>query len=316
MAGLKNGAGRWAVVLAGGEGERLKPFVSLWKGDALPKQYCDFDGEGTMLERALARAARLAPHERTLTVIGPGHGRHLARIPARLPGLFLEQPANRETGPGILLPAAHALKRDRDATLIFLPSDHFIDGEQAFAAQVESAAELAEARPDRLVLLAAEPEGPERDYGWVEPRRAVEGPRGPAYEIARFREKPGREEAERLHRGGALWNTMIMAVKARTLWAMARRRMAKAASAFEALLPAIGTVGERRATELVYEEIGPANFSRELLEPEAASVLALSLRGVKWSDWGRPARIVESLSRAGRIPSFPISALTGLDAAA
>ena len=49
------------LVLAGGEGKRLQPFIrSLGKG-TLPKQYINFIGTRSMLEHTLDRAERVIP---------------------------------------------------------------------------------------------------------------------------------------------------------------------------------------------------------------------------------------------------------------
>ena len=57
------------IVLAGGEGKRLQPFIkSLGKG-TLPKQYVNFIGNRSMLEHTLHRAEKLMPPARVFTVI-------------------------------------------------------------------------------------------------------------------------------------------------------------------------------------------------------------------------------------------------------
>src|SRR5262245_49701472 len=64
------------IVLAGGEGKRLQPFIkSLGKG-TLPKQYVNFIGSRSMLECTLHRAEKLMPSARLLTVISESHLRY------------------------------------------------------------------------------------------------------------------------------------------------------------------------------------------------------------------------------------------------
>lgn len=46
---------RWSIVLSGGEGERLRPWVEALLGKPRPKQYCSFLGRSTRLEHAAAR---------------------------------------------------------------------------------------------------------------------------------------------------------------------------------------------------------------------------------------------------------------------
>jgi len=64
------------IVLAGGEGKRLQPFVrSLGRG-TLPKQYVNFVGDRSMLEQTLQRGEKLIPSARLLTVIAESHLRY------------------------------------------------------------------------------------------------------------------------------------------------------------------------------------------------------------------------------------------------
>src|SRR5207247_4854391 len=116
----------WSIVLAGGEGERLKPFVRSWLGEAVPKQYCTFTGTRTLLEHTLDRAARIASAERTVTVVARGHERWTRELLGRgHPGLVVRQPANRDTAAGIFLPLTYVRAADPEAVVAILPSDHF-----------------------------------------------------------------------------------------------------------------------------------------------------------------------------------------------
>ena len=62
-----------ALILAGGEGKRLRPFVHLLRGDLLPKQYVNFIGRRSMLEHTLDRAERLVPRQRVFTIVNRNH---------------------------------------------------------------------------------------------------------------------------------------------------------------------------------------------------------------------------------------------------
>ena len=89
-----------ALVLAGGEGKRLRPFIHLLRGDLLPKQYVNFIGRRSMLEHTLERAEKLAAAQRVFTVINKSHlafpevRRQLAK---RSPNTTIMQEVNVET---------------------------------------------------------------------------------------------------------------------------------------------------------------------------------------------------------------------------
>jgi mannose-1-phosphate guanylyltransferase len=63
------------VILAGGDGTRLKSLIRQITGDERPKQFCSVIGGATLLEETQRRAAlQLAP-ERTLYVDDSGKNR-------------------------------------------------------------------------------------------------------------------------------------------------------------------------------------------------------------------------------------------------
>jgi mannose-1-phosphate guanylyltransferase len=67
-----HGAGlpaRCGIVLAAGEGKRLRSFVENLSGYALPKQYVNFTGKRSMLEHTFCRAQKMIPPERLFTVV-------------------------------------------------------------------------------------------------------------------------------------------------------------------------------------------------------------------------------------------------------
>src|SRR5512132_3939279 len=94
---------RCGIVLAAGEGNRLCSFVKKLRGYALPKQYVNFIGTRSMLEHTFYRAQKMIPAERLFTVVSQSHLRHpeVARqLSSRPMATLVQQPDNRDTGPG------------------------------------------------------------------------------------------------------------------------------------------------------------------------------------------------------------------------
>ncbi|HET7392970.1 MAG TPA: sugar phosphate nucleotidyltransferase, partial [Candidatus Binatia bacterium] len=117
----------WAIVLAGGEGTRVRGFLKQLCGGTGLKQFSPIIGRRSMLQHTLDRMQQLVPPERTLIVVGAHQSAEAARQLADWPQRnIIYQPANRDTAPGILLPLSYITYWDPAATIIVSPSDHFV----------------------------------------------------------------------------------------------------------------------------------------------------------------------------------------------
>lgn len=275
-----------------------------------------------MIQHTIDRARSVVSEKRIVTIIGQGHRMFLAEsVDEHVPGVVLEQPRNLGTAPGVFLPAAYVLADDPEATVIFLPSDHFVHPEDRFCEHIIRACELAERYPDQIILIGAIPDRAETDYGWIAPgkKRSDEcsSLAQDPLQVVCFQEKPSGEDADVLLRKGYLWNTMVMAAKAKTLWTLGRQCLPEMINEFDMFLMTLRAIHEGRmdptfeagALATLYSNVAPADFSRDILEHVSERSLILPMDGVNWSDWGRPQRVTETLASLGRRPLFPLHLL-------
>ena len=291
----------WAVVLAGGEGTRLRPLVRHLCGDERPKQFSPLLGARTLLRQTLDRVGRLIPLERTVVVTLQAHARYLERELGEKPRPHVvSQPESRGTAAGILLAAQWIETRDPGATLVCFPSDHLVLEEAAFMEHVVELASFVRREPRRIVLLGAPPSQPEAEYGWIEPGERVGWTsQGPVHAIRRFREKPSKATAEALLLRGSLWNTFVFAARAAVLLS-AGRACAPALYDRLALLRAFaGGEHEQWAVRQAYALALTVDFSRSILEACPQMLAVSKLPGLTWCDLGSPERVVKMLTRLG-----------------
>ncbi|HYB74661.1 MAG TPA: sugar phosphate nucleotidyltransferase [Candidatus Sulfotelmatobacter sp.] len=296
----------WAVVLAGGEGRRMRRFIGKFLGSERPKQFCRIVGRRSMLRHTWDRAARVVEAERIVTVITAGQEPYLdEEAGGGVPGTVLVQPENKETAAGLLLPLLWIARRAPAATVAVFPADHFVWEEDRFAGHVRTALAAAQERPERLVLLGVEADGPEVGYGWIAPGEPLAaGPAAELYTVRRFWEKPDLHTAARLFGAGHLWNTLVLAGHMKAFLGLAAACIPQVFEPLRAVGHLLDGVPAAAVLAATYRRIPSTNFSRAILARSPKGLTVLAVRGVGWSDWGDPDRIVRTLRRFQRRPGW------------
>jgi mannose-1-phosphate guanylyltransferase len=292
---------RFAVILAGGEGSRLKSLTRAIAGDERPKQFCTILGERTLLDETRRRTALAIPPENTFFSLTAKHERFFEQSLANVSGRQkVIQPSNRGTAPAILYSLLRVAKASPDATLAFFPSDHYFQDHAAFMRNVESAFAAAEMNTSSVVLLGIEPEKAETSYGWIEPANSFFGDVDRSFSrVSRFWEKPSKNIARRLMAAGGLWNSFVMVGKASTFLDLFSQHLPGIHRMFSAAVGSFGTTDEAPTIRSIYNWIEESNFSSQVLERSAARLLVMRVGGVGWSDWGEPQRVVGTLNMLG-----------------
>lgn len=305
----------WAVILAGGEGMRLRPLVRRMLGADRPKQYVRLLGQQTLLRQTLDRVSLAIPEERTLVVTVRRHAGYISEeFSGGTHPRILAQPLDRGTAAGVLYPAHWIAWRNPEATVAIFPSDHFMLGETSFMAHVAEVVAWVEKHPERLVLLGAPPSSPEVEYGWIEPGEALgDVSTGPVRAVRQFWEKPSVARARACLESGHLWNTSVLVGKVATLVQTGWQALPALSDRLAHIEPFVGTPEEADAVRQAYELMPRANFSKDVLEA-TGDVLAVSrLPRIVWSDLGSPHRVMEALTRMRIRPEWALQAATILD---
>ena len=281
------------VVLAGGEGRRIRLFTTLRDGVVVPKQFCRFRDQRTLLATTLDRALRLAPAQQVLAVVLESHREwwepELRRLPA---ANVLSQPASRGTGVAILHALARIDHSDRSPNVVVMPSDHDFEDEGAVLLAIARAARAARRHPEDLVLLGIAPTHLDPEYGLIVP-----GPGTPAHglRVLAFVEKPTLTTAAQLARSGALWNSFIFAGTGDALYAAFEDAAASVARAY---VRGIGAVAREPAWLVeLFDGLPDCDFCRDVLQRCANRLRLISVPPCGWTDLGTPARLASWLDR-------------------
>lgn len=289
----------WAVILAGGEGVRLRPLIRQVFGADRPKQYVRLLGPRTLLRQTLDRVSLAIPEERTLVVTVRRHTGYIAEeFSGATRPRILAQPLDRGTAAGVLYPAHWIAWRNPEATVAIFPSDHFLLGDTAFMAHVAEVIAWVEKHPERLVLLGAQPASPEVEYGWIEPGEALgDLSTGPVRAVRQFWGKPTVARARACLGAGHLWNTSILVGKVATLVQTGWQALPELSDRLAHIEPFVGTEDEADAVRQAYELMPRASFSKSVLEACPDALAVSRLPRIVWSDLGSPRRVMEAVTR-------------------
>jgi mannose-1-phosphate guanylyltransferase len=296
-----HGADCWAVILAGGDGTRLRPLTRMISGDERPKQFCALLGDETLLNQTMRRTALTISPNRTLLILTETHERFYASLLADLPrDSLVIQPKNAGTAPAILYTLLRMSKIAPSSAAAFFPSDHYFSDDAVFMAQVETAFEIVRGRDDLVVLLGIEPEWPEPSYGWIEPVSSESAKKaGALWWVRRFWEKPAPELARELMERGCLWNSFVMVGRVSAFLKMIRHAAPELYASFAALEPALHTHQEEMLVRKLYSRLDDVNFSQHVLAAHPPSLAVLRVGGMKWSDLGEPQRALSVMVDIG-----------------
>jgi mannose-1-phosphate guanylyltransferase len=299
----------WGIVLAGGEGVRLRALSRRICGEERPKQYVPVLGDRTLLGQTLDRVGLGIPTHRTAVVTLRSHARYFVeRWAGPEPPHVLVQPADRGTAAGILLPVQWISRHDPGATVAVFPSDHFVSEPATFMAHVAQVAAWVDEHPDRLVLLGARASSPEVEYGWIEaaePLGSSDDPR--IWRVRRFWEKPSGERARICLEAGCLWNTFVLVGKIAAFLRAGREAVPQVGERLARVEPFLGTDDEAWALHQAYALIPNVSFARAILEPCPPSLAVAALPSLTWSDLGNPGRVFEVLAGVRRQPAWALA---------
>jgi len=190
--------------MAGGVGSRFWPVSTA----DYPKQFHDMLGTGeTLIQKTFSRLSQIIPKENILILTNESYNDIvLEQLPSVKQEQVILEPAMRNTAPCILYASLKIKKQNPDALILVAPSDHWIEDEMQFAANLKQSFNYCETQ-DTLMTLGILPTFPNTGYGYIEydklDSRLIK-------KVVQFREKPDYKTAQKfIQSRNFLWNAGI-----------------------------------------------------------------------------------------------------------
>jgi len=280
----------YAILMAGGVGSRFWPVST----PEFPKQFHDMLGTGkTLIQQTFSRLSQIIPKENILIL---SHQKYkdliLQQIPDVQESQIILEPEMRNTAPCILYASMKIRKMSPNALTVIAPSDHWIEDEVQFVANLQRAFDICE--HDKVMMtFGILPTFPNTGYGYIEynklDTRQIK-------KVVQFREKPDYQTARKfIQSRNFLWNSGIFIWQNNTILEAFQTFQPEMHALFAQGESAYGTADEEK---FVTENYGKAqNISIDYAIMEQAKNVFVMQATFDWNDLGTWGSLYDKLPK-------------------
>lgn len=274
-----------AIIMAGGQGERLWPLSTPERPKQLLKLLSE---ELTMLDQAIERIRPLVGEESVYVSTSARLGAPIAASGALPADHVLAEPAKRNTLGALVWSVANLMADGygEHVAVAVLTADHHIGDEDAFRRDAAAALDLA-GREASIVTLGIIPDRPETGYGYLEtdPNDTAVAANGVvARRCTAFKEKPDAKSAEEfVAAGNYYWNSGMFFFTLRTFCRELKSAGEEATEAFLEVVEALKANDEAKA-QAAFERLPDLSVDYAVME-RAARILTVP-SSFDWDDLG------------------------------
>ena len=197
--------GRYAVIMAGGKGERFWPLST----SKHPKQLLALVGDKPLIAQAVDRLDGLVPPENVFVVTNADLVEATREAaPLLPPENIVGEPIGRDTAAAVACGGALVKARDEEGVFAVLTADQVMGDLDLFSATLKGGMDLAE-QNEILVTIGIKPAYPSTGFGYIESGDTFAKENGVEFRKAnRFVEKPDEATATQyLETGRFYWNS-------------------------------------------------------------------------------------------------------------
>lgn len=280
-------AALYAVIMAGGRGERFWPLST----GSLTKPFIPLLGSSSLIQDTVARIEPLVPLERVLISIGPAH---LEVARQQLPGIpaenFIVEPVGRDTSASIGYCALHIERRDPEGRMLALPADHYVSDPAGFRKTLELGCENLEGCSG--IVFGIRPDRPETGYGYVLAEKPAVA--AAAWPVVRFVEKPDAARAARfVASGDYFWNSGMFLWDNRILLGLFEKHMPDVYRILRRLSPLLGAADSGAEVNRLFAALPRVSIDFGIMEKTVG--LRLIPAQFAWDDIGNWASLERAL---------------------
>ena len=283
----------YAVIMAGGKGERLWPKSTRGKA----KHVLAFGTRNVMIQETIKRLKKHLPAKNILLVTTkkqyPTLRPYISSLERR--NVMLE-PEGKDTAAAICLAALTLERRFGNVTMAVLPADHIIKDSAVFFKNLSSAKKIANSQ-SCLVTIGVKPKYASTGYGYIELGRELSG----YHAVKRFTEKPKKRKAEDFYKQKSyLWNSGIFVWSIDSILTALKRHLPNLYYGLKDVVRLEGKKGYSVKLSSEYSRLKPLSIDYGVIEPTSKNKthkIFCVKAGFDWVDIGSWSSVEEIYDR-------------------
>jgi mannose-1-phosphate guanylyltransferase len=279
--------------MAGGIGSRFWPISRANK----PKQFLDILGTGSsLIKQTYSRVSKFCIPENIYVVTGSVYkAQVLEHIPTLSPEQVLLEPMRRNTAPCIAFANHKIQKKNPNAIVVVVPSDHLILEQDEFLNTINKAITFA-ANQNALLTIGIKPSRPDTGYGYIQTAQRAEKSNPNLFKVKTFTEKPNLELAKVfLESGEFYWNSGIFIWSIQSINEAFQKHLPEVQGLFEGMYHKLDTEEQDEAVTSVYSECKNISIDYGILEKANNVYVICSEFG--WTDLGTWGSLYQSSTK-------------------
>lgn len=230
-------------------------------------------GRRSLIQETVSRIKSIVPNERIYVITNK---EQLTSIRSDLPSIknIIAEPAAKNTAAACGLAAMIIKKIDPQATMIVLPSDHFIKENRKFIDAIMTGVKVAEAS-NGLVTIGVKPTFPATGYGYLRIDTSgqfrIKGPglKANVHRVLAFVEKPSLANAVKfIKEKRYYWNSGMFIWKATSILDAIKENLPRLYLGLQLLEPSIGHLNFHGKLNSVYLNLDEVSIDYGVLEKE------------------------------------------------
>ena len=287
---------RYAVILAGGAGERFWPMSTARR----PKQFLSIPGGQPLICAAVERITKLIPPRQVFIITRKSLVGMVRRVLPDFPAKnIIGEPCGRDTAAAVALGAGLVKRENPAAAFCVLTADHLIKDREIFLKTLSAAFKLALAS-DYLITIGIKPSFPSAGFGYLEAAQKLK-PAGKTtfLKVKRFVEKPDLATARKyLKTGKFYWNSGMFIWSVPALEEAISKYRPQLAALVRKASAASGRGSFGKILKKEYARLEKISVDYALLEKAGNIVMAKS--GFRWDDVGSWAALESHCEKDAR----------------